>query len=130
MNTTTLNMTTLDGGVIIKKGNAPAPPSEESASTMEYWDCSAQSEIIGEVSLFFLQMKYSMQGAGYVASFVDYKDKRLTTPPTAISLDRSMLVNLEGTLQSVGEWLAAFGIDDFTQFGWVQITKEQFYSLD
>ena len=27
MNTTTLNMTTLDGGVIIKKGNAPAPPS-------------------------------------------------------------------------------------------------------
>ena len=27
MNTTTLNMTTLDGGVIIKKGTAPAPPS-------------------------------------------------------------------------------------------------------
>lgn len=27
MNTTTLNMTTLDGGVIIKKETAPAPPS-------------------------------------------------------------------------------------------------------
>lgn len=27
MNTTILNMTTLDGGVIIKKGTAPAPPS-------------------------------------------------------------------------------------------------------
>lgn len=27
MNTTTLNMTTLDGGVIIKKGTAPVPPS-------------------------------------------------------------------------------------------------------
>lgn len=38
MNTTTLNMTTLDGGVIIKKGTAPAPPSGgESASTIEYF---------------------------------------------------------------------------------------------
>ena len=120
-------MTTLDGGVIIKRGTAPAPPS---GSNVEYWDCGAQSEIIGEISLFFLQMKYSMQGLGYVASFVDYKDERLTTAPTAISLDRSMLVNLEGTLQSVGEWLAAFGVDDFSQLGWVQITKEQFYSLD
>ena len=127
MNTTTLNMTTLDGGVIIKRGTAPAPPS---GSNVEYWDCSAQSGIIGEISLFFIQMKYSFQGAGFVASFVDYKDENFTTPPTAISLDRSMLVNLEGTLQSVGEWLTAFGIDDFTQFGWVQITKEQFYSLD
>lgn len=121
-------MTTLDGGVIIKKGTAPAPPS--GASTIEYWDCSAQSGIIGEISLFFIQMKYSFQGAGFVASLVDYKDENFTTPPTAISLDRSMLVNLEGTLQSVGEWLAAFGIDDFTQFGWVRITKEEFYNLD
>ena len=41
MNTTTLNMTTLDGGVIIKKrGSGSTPPSGESASTMEYLDVS------------------------------------------------------------------------------------------
>lgn len=41
MNTTTLNMTTLDGGVIIKKGGGggTTPPSGgESASTIEYLD--------------------------------------------------------------------------------------------
>lgn len=130
MNVTTLNTTTLDGGVIIKKGGGgtPTPPSGE--STIEYWDCSAQSGVLGEISLFFIQMKYSFKGAGFVASFVDYKDENFTTAPTAISLDRSMLVNLEGTIQSVGEWLSAFGLDDFTQLGWVRITKEEFYNLD
>jgi hypothetical protein len=35
MNTTTLNMTTLDGGnVIIKRGTAPAPPSGEGGSNL------------------------------------------------------------------------------------------------
>lgn len=34
MNTTTLNMTTLDGGVIIKKGTAPAPPSGGGGSNL------------------------------------------------------------------------------------------------
>ena len=97
---------------------------------MEYWDCGAQGGIISELGLFFIQMKYSLEGVGYVASFIDYKDERLKTAPTAISLDRSMLVSLEGTLQSAGEWLAAFGFDDFTQFGWVRITKEQFYDLN
>lgn len=38
-------MTTLDGGVIIKKGTAPAPPSGgESASTIEYLDVSGLGE--------------------------------------------------------------------------------------
>lgn len=35
MNTTTLNMTTLDGGVIIKKGTAPAPPSGGGGADLE-----------------------------------------------------------------------------------------------
>lgn len=35
MNTTTLNMTTLDGGVIIKKGTAPAPPSSGGGADLE-----------------------------------------------------------------------------------------------
>lgn len=103
---------------------------ESGGSNVEYWDCSAQGGIIGELSLFFIQMKYSLNGEDCVASLVDYKDERLTTAPTAISLDRSMLVSLEGTLQSAGEWLAAFGFDDFTQFGWVRITKEEFYTFE
>lgn len=37
MNTTTLNMTTLDGGVIIKKGTAPAPPSGGDVLEGEYY---------------------------------------------------------------------------------------------
>ena len=37
MNTTTLNMTTLDGGVIIKKGTAPAPPSGGEVLEGEYY---------------------------------------------------------------------------------------------
>ena len=37
MNTTTLNMTTLDGGVIIKKGTAPAPPSGGEVLEGEYF---------------------------------------------------------------------------------------------
>ena len=36
MNTTTLNMITLDGGVIIKKGTAPAPPSGGESSWKYY----------------------------------------------------------------------------------------------
>lgn len=37
MNTTTLNMTTLDGGVIIKRGTAPAPPSGGEVLEGEYY---------------------------------------------------------------------------------------------
>ena len=39
-------MTTLDGGVIIKKGTAPAPPSggESGGSTIEYLDVSGVAE--------------------------------------------------------------------------------------
>lgn len=37
MNITTLNMTTLDGGVIIKKGTAPAPPSGGEVLEGEYF---------------------------------------------------------------------------------------------
>lgn len=46
MNNTTLNMTTLDGGVIIKRGTAPAPPSggESGGSTIEYLDVSGLGE--------------------------------------------------------------------------------------
>ena len=37
-NITTLNMTTLDGGVVIKKGTAPAPPSGgESGGGVKYY---------------------------------------------------------------------------------------------
>ena len=51
MNTTTLNMTTLDGGVIIKKGTAPAPPSGGGESGgglyMKYYDVDAIASSVG-----------------------------------------------------------------------------------
>lgn len=127
MNTTTLNMTTLDGGVIIKKGTAPTPPSG-GESAMEYWDISANNGVLSEMALFFLLVKDESEYGINILS-VHYLTT-LNINPIAIALDRSIEIALEGNKMSVGAALDGSGLADFTQFGWVRLTKEQFYSLE
>lgn len=59
MNTTTLNMTTLDGGVIIKKGTAPAPPSGGGELEGEYFLAKSNGRywkfsFIDDVTMYYI----------------------------------------------------------------------------
>ena len=63
MNTTTLNMTTLDGGnVIIKRGESggSTPPSggESGGSTFEYLDITNVTGMGGQLKFLLLQLSY------------------------------------------------------------------------
>ena len=131
MNTTTLNMTTLDGGVIIKKGTAPAPPSGGESggeSAMEYWDVSANVALLSEFALFVPWAKTSSEYGIDILSAYNLETKDIQ--PIAIALDRDAIIALESSKMTVGDFLEASGIPNLTQFGWVRITKEQFYTLD
>jgi hypothetical protein len=129
MNTTTLNMTTLDGGVIIKRGEGggSTPPSG-GESAMEYWDISANNGILSETALFFLLVKDESEYGINILSVHNLTTSNIN--PIAIALDRSIEIVLEGNKMSVGAALDGFGLADFTQFGWESITKEEFYNLE
>ena len=131
MNTTTLNMTTLDGGVIIKKGTAPAPPSGESASTIEYLDFrNVPDDLIPQT--YTLIGKFDINGNKMVV-------------PSAMVLSESganTKYMIEGAIDLECEVIVpAMGITSPTKLKDIpglkeaydsipRITKEQFYSLD
>lgn len=79
MNTTTLNMTTLDGGVIIKKGTAPAPPSggESGGSNVEYLDLSGDSPLRDAL----IQLCYLIKTDGF----------KIERPDSSSSIERGIL---------------------------------------
>ena len=60
MNTTTLNMTTLDGGVIIKKGTAPAPPSGDSGWEYYKFDGVTLENTLKDMGLSDEEIKMSI----------------------------------------------------------------------
>lgn len=132
MNTTTLNMTTLNGGVIIKKGTAPAPPS--GGSDWHYFDVSAldlTDAVIGaQVNPLLMMVRFELMGkvtcgsAGYYAfanAFAGGNTKIL-----AFGLDFTQLTIQDGISISFKEL-----IDEVKNNGvsLTEITKEQFYSL-
>lgn len=147
MNTTTLNMTTLDGGVIIKKGTAPAPPSGgESASTIEYLDVSgldygsknqllvysliartSQFEAFGQVQ----EPRVNLLGLVFMLIIADTANfSAYSNAVTAIGMDFTMQTKLSSSgIMTVLDELKVMPV--YEQLDSIpRITKEQFYSLD
>ena len=176
MNTTTLNMTTLDGGVIIKKETAPAPPSggESGGSNLSpdaiivepngwYWRAkegtynfsdyfqilavlspSAYSGVVAtvngeyepkdgvglikkgvELGMDVGRMQYNTQGLAVVA-FAESKNAIFKMGTNIVS--GSSLYEVFSKIQPMteDEFLSMFE----AQYGFIRITKEQFYSLE
>lgn len=88
---------------------------------------SANSGVLSEVALFFLLLKSTSDYGTDILSIYNLTTKNITI--LAIALDRSIPLCIEGTQMSCGEWLDAMQMSDFTQFGWKQITEEEFYTL-
>lgn len=134
MNTTTLNMTTLDGGnVIIKKENAPAPPSggESGGSNMEYLDLREVDETV-KMPLFTFSTYVKLTGANGVTIMctgmaigegVTYENADF------IEIDFSALSFTSEKVEGgpIKEFISLMGINTDSI---PRLTKEQFYSLD
>lgn len=129
MNTTTLNMTTLDGGnVIIKKGGSggstPTPPS---GGSMEYVVFNAETYLItfGEfLGMFGYLVKFpnKIEPIGLMVGMGGAVNDAI-----AFAIDPTTEVDFQGERKSVREWGIAFGADLDTL---PRITKEEFYNLD
>ena len=131
MNITTLNTTTLDGNVIIKKGGGtPTPPS--GGSDWRYFDISnaALSDKSALYEVGALVVKLSKEGntvvgpasMGAVISF---------DICVAFGLDMSQKTNAGGEMLTYKEIYATDGLDSFfPQLGIVEITEAEFYNLD
>lgn len=148
MNTTTLNMTTLDGGVIIKKETAPAPPSGgDSASTIEYLDMSGDSPLRDALIAFCCLIK--TDGFNIERPGNSVNASRAVVPsghllPTVLGMTYEEFVIVQDSINAVaidfnteiimGD--APMTIKDvFTGAEELldaipRLTKEQFYSLD
>lgn len=119
-------MTTLDGGVIIKKGTAPAPPS---GSNMEYWDITAMSEGVYEVAQWATLLKYIRSERESIGSMYGLKLSNIT--PIAVAIDMSLkMANTNGEVKTVSEIFKDLGFPSFDTIGWKQITEAEFYTLD
>ena len=145
MNTTTLNMATLDGGVIIKKGTAPAPPSGgesggsgESASTIEYLDLTGLATL--QLSYFAtssqeLHLKMTIQGqemvaVGPAAQLVSQVSSA-STIYAKIDFDAPIIM-VQGTMRQdlkVRDYILS-KVSESDLDAIPRLTKEQFYSLD
>ena len=146
MNTTTLNMTTLDGGVIIKKGTAPAPPSGgESASTIEYLDMSGldsgSKNQLMMVSLIARTSQFEMMGQVQKSQVIPLSSMLLyiSFEPTAydaysnavnaIGVDFTMQIKSQSTTGTVLDEVKKMPV--YEQLDSIpRLTKEEFYNLD
>ena len=129
MNITTLNTTTLDGGVIIKKGVTPTPPSG-GENNYEYIDVRGSD--VG--TILCMMGIYAKVVSGDKVSILPaaYADKLASDEGViiAVSIDFSALLVenvFSGYNGTVGDWLTSYGVDTSSI---PRITKEQFYSLD
>ena len=142
MNTTTLNMTTLDGGVIIKKGTAPAPPSGESGgSSWRYFDttkATVTQDSLPIIKMLFPLFKENLNdnlksilcGAPPLA---DWEEKIVLAVATDFNLK---IYNLAFTsleeLKTIEEVINGMGgVEGLEQaLGFTEITEAEFYNLD
>lgn len=144
MNTTTLNMTTLDGGIIIKKETAPAPPSGgESGGRVKYYKgtLGVQSELLACCPVF---MPIKSSGAGWgmfspVYAFgnntkqgvlADGKTIIKSYPGNADFRDNTILPQVgvrsfEEYIELVRTQGAAMGLKE----EYTEITEDEFYTL-
>lgn len=145
MNTTTLNMTTLDGGVIIKKGTAPAPPSGESASTIEYLDVSGldsgSKNQLMMVSLIARTSQFEMMGQVQKSQVIPLSSMLLyiSFEPTAYDAYSNAVnaIGVDFTMQTKSQSTTGTVLDEVKKMPVYEeldsiprITKEEFYNLE
>ena len=142
MNTTTLNMTTLDGGVIIKKGTAPAPPSggESGGSTIEYLDLSGVEGYMKNALLYYsvlakIQGDSVAYGVQIQPSGFLLAASGMTSLVTAVAIDLVIPITKYTSEESGVEKQELTTLDADSGFMEMldaipRLTKEQFYSLD
>lgn len=150
MNITTLNTTTLDGNVIIKKGGGgtPTPPSgEESASTIEYLDVRGlgdtnESLKNGLVILADIVKSKNEEGtfvgaclSGIQMMFGVTSNNATTCVAVAVDFSRHIkaIINKEGQVieMSIFDLLVTMAGATAEQLDAIpRITKEEFYNLD
>lgn len=131
-------MTTLDGGVIIKKGTASAPPSGgESASTIEYFVCGKGTAAAVESYAQYVKIE-AMEGMlkavmPYSPATSEIKEQ-LGGEIKAFGVnlnDRVLLVQGDVFRDStILEALAENGITREKIDAIPRLTKEEFYTLD
>lgn len=138
MNTTTLNMTTLDGGVIIKKGEGggSTPPSGE--SNIEYFVndesriATTMADFAHYVKLVALEgeIKYVVPNGPSVSNDIVNLGAKITE--FGINLNDRMLACESGHFSdyTVLELLETHQVTRTDIDSLPRITKEQFYSFD
>lgn len=141
MNTTTLNMTTLDGGVIIKKGGGTSPKPPSWGNSYRYFDTTKATVTEGSppiINFIFSVFKINNEGL-YTAitcnapPLEEWEAKHVVATATDFNLKvyNPVFANLEGimTIEEIVNSLG--GVEAMEQaLGFTEITEEQFYSLD
>ena len=131
MNTTTLNMTTLDGGVIIKKETAPAPPSggESGGSNWRFFDVTGMGDMakyMTEMALLVKGENDNYQEVCIVSSYGIMANNAQNIQVYAIAWDESISMVSGGTVVQGKDIIGMI----MSQSGVTEITKEQFYDLN
>lgn len=126
MNTIKLN--TLGDKVIVRKAaeNGGNAGGDTGGSSWKYYNV-ADSNALGEVGLFFLLMKYTYKGSTNIASMIDYHSSTSLTVHS-VAIEENIKINLDGTVMTALEWLAAIGLTDLSAVGFTEITEEEFYN--
>lgn len=143
MNTTTLNMTTLDGGVIIKKGTAPAPPSgggDSGSSTLEYLDLSGVQGYMKNAILYYsvlakIQGDSVAYGVQIQPSGFLLAASGMTSLVTAVAIDLVIPITKYMSEESGVERQELTTLDADSGFMEMldtipRLTKEQFYDIN
>lgn len=144
MNITTLNMTTLDGNVIIKKGGGgtPTPPGggESGGSNVVYLDLSGVQGYMKNALLYYsvlakIQGDSVAYGVQIQPSGFLLAASGMTSLVTAVAIDLVIPITKYASEESGVEKQELTTLDADSGFMEMletipRITKEQFYSLD
>ena len=138
MNNTTLNMTTLDGGVIIKKGTAPAPPSGGDGGNTSNWRYfnRTQKEPANEVGmqLAVFTLRKGAEGIMPMSYAVSVFGNEFYKEATCLAIDLNMpFIMPNAPFSTVGEFMTMNGMDLDTivaSYNYTEITEAEFYNLD
>lgn len=131
MNTTTLNMTTLDGGIIIKRGEGGGSTPPSGGSSWRYFDLKAlRANAKYVLDPFFLVKGKVGSGSPTIISptqlFISESNAEIYAAATDESVD---WVIDSGDKISASVLLAQI-LPQIQSMGAVEITKEQFYDLN
>ena len=123
-------MTTLDGGVIIKKGTAPAPPS--GGDNLIYINMEGYSNYVYP-ALFATLVKVKMGGYTQIIPNIYYQMTNASVAPIAIAVNIGEIYymqNADGVMAETRyeDIMSGFAATDVLSLP--RITKEEFYTLD